>query len=106
VEAGKVSGASDLRLMFRHILPNAIAPIVISVTFDLGGILLGLAALSFLGFGSEMVEWGSDIATNKSKLINAPWCAMWPGVGIVTTVLGFMLVGDGLRDAFDPRTKV
>jgi peptide/nickel transport system permease protein len=105
VDSAKVSGASELRLMFRHLLPNAIMPIIISVTFDFGGILLSLAGLSFLGFGATGVEWGYDIAVNKSKLINAPWCVIWPGVGIVLTVLGFMLVGDGLRDALDPRSK-
>ncbi|MHA1870821.1 MAG: ABC transporter permease, partial [Promethearchaeota archaeon] len=83
VEAAKVSGASELRIMFRHILPNSIAPIIIAVTFDMGGIILGLAGLSFLGFGAQGVEWGNDIAQNKTKLLNAPWAALWPGFGIV-----------------------
>jgi len=107
VEAAKVSGASEWRVMFRHILPNSIAPIIVAISFDIGGMILGLAGLSFLGFGAEnMIEWGEDVASNKSRLINAPWAAIWPGIGIIITVLGFMLLGDGLRDALDPRTKV
>jgi peptide/nickel transport system permease protein len=107
VESAKVSGASEWRIMFGHILPNSIAPIIIAVSFDIGGMILGLAGLAFLGFGAErIIEWGADVATNKARLINAPWSAIWPGVGIIITVLGFMLMGDGLRDALDPRTKV
>jgi peptide/nickel transport system permease protein len=107
VESAKVSGASEWRIMFGHILPNSIAPIIIAVSFDIGGMILGLAGLAFLGFGAErIIEWGADVAANKARLINAPWSAIWPGVGIIITVLGFMLMGDGLRDALDPRTKV
>jgi peptide/nickel transport system permease protein len=107
VESAKVSGASEWRIMFRHILPNSIAPIIIAVSFDIGGMILGLAGLAFLGFGAEgVIEWGRDVSDNKDSLVNAPWSAIWPGVGIIVTVLGFMLLGDGLRDALDPRTKV
>jgi peptide/nickel transport system permease protein len=107
VEAAKVSGASEWRIMFGHILPNSIAPIIIAVSFDIGGMILGLAGLAFLGFGAEgVIEWGRDVSDNKDSLINAPWSAIWPGIGIIITVLGFMLLGDGLRDALDPRTKV
>ncbi len=106
VEAAIVSGAKPGRVMFRHILPNAMTPIIISVTFDLGGIILGFAALSFLGFGpSGLVEWGADINTNRIKLLDAPWAAIWPGFVVMLAVLGFMLLGDGLRDALDPRAK-
>lgn len=107
VQSAKVSGASEWRIMFSHILPNSIAPIIIAVSFDIGGMILGLAGLAFLGFGAEgVIEWGRDVSDNKDSLINAPWSAIWPGIGIIITVLGFMLLGDGLRDALDPRTQV
>lgn len=106
VEASKVSGSSDWRIMFRHLLPNCIAPIIVAVTFNIGGIILSLAGLSFLGFGDlSLIEWGTDINLARNKLPTAPWASIWPGVGIFITVLGFMLLGDGLRDAFDPRLQ-
>lgn len=106
VEAAKVSGSSNFRIMFKHILPNCIAPIIVSVTFDIGGIILSLAGLSFLGYGDpNLVEWGADIDNARQKLYVAPWAAMFPGIGIFLTVLGFMLIGDGLRDALDPRLQ-
>ncbi|MCP4763053.1 MAG: ABC transporter permease subunit, partial [archaeon] len=98
--------ASNLRIIFKHILPNCIAPIIISVTFDIGGVILSLAGLAFLGFGDEsVIEWGYDIALSKSKIYVALWAPFWPGFAILITVLGFMLLGDGLRDALDPRLK-
>ena len=107
VESAKVSGATEWRVMFRHILPNSIAAIIVAVSFDIGGMILSLAGLAFLGFGAEgYIEWGKDVSDNKRALIYAPWAAIWPGLGIIITVLGFMLLGDGLRDALDPRTKV
>jgi peptide/nickel transport system permease protein len=106
VEAARVSGASNFKIMFKHILPNCIAPIIVSFTFDIGGIILSLAGLSFLGFGdTRLVEWGTDINDSRSKIYSAPWAAVWPGFGILFTVLGFMLLGDGLRDALDPRLQ-
>ena len=106
VEAALVSGAKPGRVMFRHILPNAMTPMIIAVSFSLGGIILSFAALSFLGFGpSGLVEWGADINTNRVKLLDAPWAAIWPGFTVMLAVLGFMLLGDGLRDALDPRSK-
>ena len=106
IEAAKVSGAGDGRIMFKHILPNVIQPIIISFTFDIGGIILSLAGLAFLGFSDpRMIEWGKDISSARGFLYNAPWASMWPGFIILLTVLGFMLVGDGLRDALDPKLK-
>ncbi|MCJ7651026.1 MAG: ABC transporter permease [Candidatus Lokiarchaeota archaeon] len=106
IEAAKVSGAGDGRIMFKHILPNVIQPIIISFTFDIGGIILSLAGLAFLGFSDpRMIEWGNDISIARAFLYNAPWASMWPGFIILLTVLGFMLVGDGLRDALDPKLK-
>lgn len=106
VEAAKVAGANDFQIMFKHILPNSIAPVLIAVTFALGSVVLGLAGLSFLGFGDQtVIDWGFDIADARSKLYMAPWAVFWPGFGIFVSVLGFMLFGDGLRDALDPRLQ-
>ena len=106
IQAAKVSGAGNGRIMFRHILPNIIQPVIISVTFNIGGIILNLAGLSFLGFHDpRMIEWGDDINAARGNLVNAPWASLWPGFMIAITVLGFMLLGDGLRDALDPRLK-
>jgi peptide/nickel transport system permease protein len=106
IEAAKVSGAGDWRIMFKHIMPNVIQPIIISFTFDIGGIILSLAGLAFLGFSDpRMIEWGNDISGARVHLYDAPWASLWPGFIILITVLGFMLVGDGLRDALDPKLK-
>jgi peptide/nickel transport system permease protein len=106
IQAARVSGAGNWRIMFRHILPNVIQPIIISVTFDIGSWVLGLAALSYLGFSDpNLIEWGNDINNARAHLYSAPWASLWPGFMILLTVLGFMLLGDGLRDALDPRLK-
>lgn len=109
IEAAKVAGSGNWRIMFRHVLPNCIQPIIISFTFDIGGIILSLAGLSFLGFSDvTLIEWGNDINTARERLwdiMHFPHSAFWPGMMILLTVLGFMLVGDGLRDALDPRLK-
>jgi len=109
IEAAKVAGAGNWRIMFKHVLPNCIQPIIISFTFDIGGIILSLAGLAFLGFSDwRLIEWGNDINIARERLwdvMNFPHAAFWPGMMILLTVLGFMLVGDGLRDALDPRLK-
>lgn len=106
IEAAKVAGAGNWRIMFRHILPNVIQPIIIFFTLDIGGYILGLAGLSFLGMNqSVLIEWGNDINVARENPYEAPWAGLWPGFMIFLTVLGFMLVGDGLRDALDPRLK-
>lgn len=106
IDAARVAGAKRWRIMFRHVLPNSIQPVIIAFTFDIGGIILSLAGLSFLGYGdATLIEWGNDIAVGRVHLYDAPWAAIWPGFMILITVLGFMLVGDGLRDALDPRMK-
>jgi len=106
IQAARASGAGNWRIMFKHILPNTIQPIIISFTFDIGGIILSLAGLSFLGYSDwRLIEWGNDISNATDRLYTAPWAAVWPGIMILITVLGFMLVGDGLRDALDPRMK-
>jgi len=106
IEAAKVAGAGSWRIMFRHILPNVIQPIIISFTFDIGGVILGLAGLAYLGFSdASLIEWGNDINAARVYLYSAPWASLMPGFMILLTVLGFMLVGDGLRDALDPRLR-
>jgi peptide/nickel transport system permease protein len=106
VQSARVAGAGNGRIMFRHILPNCIQPVIISLTFDIGTMVLSLAALSFLGFSDPtMIEWGNDINNARNNLYNAPWASLWPGLMILICVLGFMLVGDGLRDALDPRLR-
>lgn len=106
VQAARVAGAQNGRIMFRHILPNCIQPIIISLTFDIGTMVLSLAALSYLGFSDPtMIEWGNDINNARNNLYDAPWASLWPGFMILVCVLGFMLVGDGLRDALDPRLR-
>jgi len=106
IQAARTSGAGNLKLMFKHILPNSIQPIIIAFTFNIGGIILSLAGLAFLGFSDPtLIEWGNDIAKARLKLYDAPWAPLWPGFMILITVLGFMLLGDGLRDALDPRMK-
>lgn len=106
IDAARVSGAKNLRIMFRHIFPNVIQPVIVAFTFDIGGIILSLAGLSFLGFADPtLIEWGYDISTSRLNFYTAPWAILGPGVMIVITVLAFMLVGDGLRDALDPRMK-
>lgn len=106
VEAVRVSGAGKLRIMFKHIMPNCIQPVIISFTFQIGGVILSLAGLSFLGFSDPtLIEWGNDVSSARLKLYESPWAAVWPGMAILFTVLGFMLLGDGLRDALDPHLK-
>jgi peptide/nickel transport system permease protein len=95
--------------MFSEILPNAITPIIISFSFSIGSSILGVATLSFIGLGDESYsDWGTDISWvyNEGKLLTTPWISIWPGLFIAMTVLGFMLIGDGVRDALDPKFRL
>ncbi|MDQ4129463.1 MAG: ABC transporter permease, partial [Actinomycetota bacterium] len=105
VEAARALGASGSRILRRHVLPNIVAPIVVYTTLDLGVILLGISALSFLGLGVQppTPEWGAMLAEATSYLAVAPHAMFFPGAAIFLTVLGFNLLGDGLRDVLDPR---
>jgi peptide/nickel transport system permease protein len=107
VEAARAVGASNARVIFRHILPNSIQPILVSATFGLGSTILGFASLSFIGFGagSGVAEWGYMISLGRDYLFRFPWVATFPGLAIFLTVMGFNLVGDGLRDILDPRLR-
>ena len=107
VDAGRALGASDARLMLRHIMPNAVAPIVVYATMSVGGAILTEAALSFLGIGVQppTITWGRMIEEGRSFITSYPWLVFWPGVAILTTVLAFTLLGDGVRDALDVKMK-
>ncbi|MBS3933387.1 MAG: ABC transporter permease [Truepera sp.] len=107
IQAVRATGASDLRIIFRHILPNVVAPIIVLATLGMAGALLAASALSFLGLGAQppMPDWGAILADGRGFLRRAPWIATFPGLAIMFTVLGFNFLGDGLRDALDPRLK-
>jgi peptide/nickel transport system permease protein len=107
VEAARSVGAGDIRIIFRHILPNSMAPLIVQTTMDLGNAILTAAALSFLGFGAGpgTAEWGRMVSDSRSYFMNYPWMMVFPGLAIFITVLGFNLLGDGLRDILDPRLR-
>jgi peptide/nickel transport system permease protein len=106
VEAERALGASDMRIIFRHILPNSLAPLIIIVTLGIAGTIFLFAALAFFGFGDpNAVSWGDDLNKWQNDLIDYPWMPMFPALFIFFTVLGFNLLGDSLRDALDPRLK-
>ncbi|MDZ4170403.1 MAG: ABC transporter permease [Coriobacteriia bacterium] len=107
VDAGRALGASNGRLMARHIAPNAIAPIVVYATMSIGGAILTEAALSFLGLGVQppTPTWGRMIEEGRSFITTQPLLVIWPGLAIMTTVLAFTLLGDGVRDALDVKMK-
>ena len=107
VDAARVSGARDARIIFRHILPNAIGVVIVTTTLIMAAAILLEAALSFLGFGirSPDVSLGSLISSNQSAFSTRPYLFLWPGVLIVVIALSVNFIGDGLRDAFDPRQR-
>lgn len=105
VSATRVLGGSRTRILFRRVLPNAITPIVVLATLGIATAILDAAGLSFLGLGAQppMPEWGTMLGTEKDQVFSAPHLVFFPGIAIMLTVLGFNLLGDGLRDALDPR---
>jgi len=107
VEAARSVGARDTSIIFRHILPNSMAPLIVQTTMDLGNAILTAAALSFLGFGAGpgAAEWGRMVSDSRNYFMPAPWMMVFPGLAIFITVLGFNLFGDGLRDILDPRLR-
>jgi len=108
VEAARALGASELRIMLRHLVPNAMAPIIVATTLAVGGFILGESALSYLGLGIQppTPSWGNMLQRAQEYVLNASWLALFPGVLIFITVLSFNFLGDGLRDALDPRLKI
>ena len=105
VQAARALGASDARLVSRHILPNVLAPVIIAATLGVGGAIMAEAALSFLGLGAQppTPSWGAMVAEGRDLLRVAPWVSLFPGLAIGVVVMGLNLVGDGLRDALDVR---
>ena len=107
VEAARSLGASTPRIIWQHILPNTLAPLLVQASFDLGGAILAAAGLSFIGFGTQppTPEWGVMISEGRNYIATQPWLSLFPGLAILFTVAAFNLIGDGLRDAFDPRLR-
>ena len=107
VEAARASGAGDLRIMARHILPNSLGPIVVVATLGVAGAILAEASLSFLGLGTQppTPSWGSMLSRGRAYIWSAPWLTFYPGLAIFVAILGLNLLGDGLRDALDPRLR-
>jgi peptide/nickel transport system permease protein len=107
VAAARAQGAGTARIMFRHILPNALAPILVAATLGVAGAILTESALSFLGIGVQppTPSWGNILTTGKNYIAFAWWLSLFPGLAILVTVLGYNLLGEGIRDAVDPRLK-
>ena len=107
VEAARSLGASKARLIFRHILPNCVTPVIVNGTLDIGYAILATAALGFLGVGAQppLPEWGLMVSTGRLYMPSRWWVSTFPGLAILVTVLGFNLVGDAIRDVMDPRLR-
>jgi ABC-type dipeptide/oligopeptide/nickel transport system permease subunit len=107
VEACRAMGQRDIAVLVRHVLPNCLAPIVVTTTLGIATAIIVEATLSFLGLGTQppTPSWGWDLKANVAFIQMNPWLAVFPGLAICLTVLGFNLFGDGLRDALDPRLK-
>jgi len=105
VSASRALGASEMRILFTRILPNALTPLIVQGTLGIATAILSAAALSFLGLGAQppIPEWGLMLSEERNSVFNAPHLVFLPGLAIMVTVLSFNLIGDGLRDALDPR---
>lgn len=107
VTASRALGASEHRILFRHVLPNALSPLIVAASLGIGAAILDAAGLSFLGLGAQppLAEWGLMLSDYRQHLFTEWWLVAFPGVAIMLTVLGFNLLGDGLRDVLDPRLR-
>lgn len=107
-EAGPAVGAGHLRMIFRHLLPNVIPSLIVVATLGVSTAVLAAAGLSFLGLGAQppVPEWGFMLASGRELISRAPWMMFFPGCAIAVTVLGFNLLGDGIREALDPRQRI
>ncbi len=107
VEAARAMGASDMRVLWRHIIPNALSPLIVTASLQTASAILAASSLSFLGLGIQppTPEWGAMLAESRGYLIRSPWLSIFPGLAIALTVMGFNLIGDGLRDALDPKDR-
>ena len=107
IEAARAQGAQDPRIVLRHLIPNAVAPLFVQATLEIGGVILTSAGLAFIGFGAQppTPEWGIMVSEGRSFLMDQWWVATFPAVAILLLVLGFNLLGDGVRDVLDPRLR-
>lgn len=107
IDAERVLGASNMRIIFKHILPNSLSPIIVAATLDVGWMIIAASGMSFLGLGAQppMAEWGVMLSDGKDFIRVAPHLSMLPGMAIFIVVLSLNLLGDGLRDALDPRLR-
>lgn len=107
ITAAKAIGMGDGRILLHHVFPNSMAPIIVQGSLAIASAIIEAAALGFLGLGAQppTPEWGKMLADSKDFILQAPWTVIFPGLAIMLTVLGFNLMGDGLRDALDPRMK-
>lgn len=107
VRAARAIGTPMPQIIFKHIMPNTMAPVIVQASMDIGGVILTIASLSFLGLGAQAPtpEWGLLISTSRTYFLNAWWYSTFPGIAIFITVLVFNLVGDGIREVLDPRTR-
>ncbi|WP_374120477.1 nickel transporter permease [Neobacillus sp. PS3-40] len=107
IMAARAVGMKDARILFNHILPNSISPVIVQATLAIATAIIEAAALGFLGLGAQAPtpEWGKMLADSKQYLVQAPWTLFFPGIAIMLTVLGFNLMGDGLQDVLDPKLK-
>ncbi|MFA6669975.1 MAG: nickel transporter permease [Bacillota bacterium] len=107
VKAARAIGTPPMKIVFGHIVPNCIAPVIVQASMDIGGVILTIASLSFLGLGAQppTPEWGLMVSTSRNYFLNAWWYSIFPGLAIFVTVLVFNLLGDGLREILDPKTR-
>ncbi|WP_227355195.1 ABC transporter permease [Haladaptatus salinisoli] len=107
IEAARAAGVRDRNIILRHVIPNSFAPVLVQATLQVGISILIVAGLSFLGFGAQppTPSWGQMLNQSRGYMLPDPWFSLWPGIAILVTVMGFNLLGDGLRDALDPRIK-
>ena len=107
IEAARSINAKDGRILLKHIIPNAISPLIVSITMSIGGCILLAASLSFIGLGAQppLPEWGAMLSAGRSKMRDCGYLVIFPGMAIMISVLAFNLLGDGLRDALDPRLR-
>lgn len=107
VLAAEALGASRTRVMLRYVLPNAVSPLIVSASLGMGFVIIGLAGLGFLGLGAQppTAEWGAMLSGSQARFFTAPWLLISPGAMILAAVVGYVLLGDGLRDALDPRLR-
>ena len=107
IEAARNAGSGDLKIIFLHVLPNTMAPLIVVTTIGVANAILIEAALSFLGLGvpPPAPSWGNILSDGRNFISQAPWLTIFPGLAITLTVLGFNTLGDGLRDVLDPKLK-